>query len=186
MIISGCATISSSNEPSIKPDYESVTIIKENKKDVTFSVGYHVQMNEDVFVGQEKVVETVRDTFKKSELYGKVTMNSGDSNESDLHYHFDIKVSGPSVDDQMLIGYVSGLTLMLIPVWISADIDATMFVFKNGKEIHSASISTVGTDIYWAPLVILTPFLNHATVGSYNKNKIMRYFMNEIIEQKLY
>jgi hypothetical protein len=186
IFLSSCATISGSNEPSISPNYEFVPIARENRKDVTFSVGYHVQMNEDIFIGRKDVIEKIRDNFRNSKLFGKVAMSTSDDDIGDLHYHFDIKVQGPSVADQVAIGYLSGMTLTLIPVWQSADVDATMFVFKNGKEIHSASVSTTGTDVIWAPLLVLSPLLNHGTVGHYNNRKIMNYFMNEIIIYELY
>ncbi len=185
-VLSGCATISSSNEEYVVPDYESITVAKKDKKDITFSVSYYTQASDDSFVGKEKITEKVRQELKESGLFGKVAMNANDDDMGKLHYHFEIKVQDADYGTQVALGTLAGLSLTLIPVWVGTDIDATMFVFKNSKEVHSTSISTKETDVVWAPLLVLSPFLNHWTVGSYNNDKIMNYFMNDIIDNKLY
>jgi len=181
----GCATFHSSYVDSVSPEYESVNLSKKQKKEVTFSVNLHQQMNEEMFLTQESVAEKIKDTLVGSKLYSKVKWVTP-KDSGPLHYHFSVKITGPSPADQIAVGMLAGYTLLLIPTWETYNIDMTMFVLKNGKEVYSVSIPTKAVDVIWLPFVVFTPFLNHGTARLVIKNRNMNYFMNEIIENKLY
>lgn len=181
----GCATISSSDISGAKPDYNAVQIEKEKRKDITFSVSVHQQMSDHVFLSTDSMAEKIKDVFKESKLFGKVHWVPKDE-PSNHHYHFDIKVTGTDESNQMLAGTLSGLTLTLIPVFINYDIDITMFVTKKGKEVYSSAVPVSAHDVIWAPFLVLSPFLNHGTIGMSIKSSTMNHFMSEIIDNKLY
>ena len=181
----GCATISSSDISGERPDYSAIQIEKEKRKDITFSVSVHQQMSSDAFLDTDGMAEKIKDAFKESKLFGKVHWVPKDE-PSNLHYHFDIKVTGTDESNQMLAGTLSGLTLTLIPVFINYDIDITMFVTKKGKEVYSSAVPVSAHDVIWAPFLVLSPFLNHGTIGMSIKSSTMNHFMTEIIDNKLY
>ena len=187
-VSSSCATITTSYTP--KTNNKILPIIEnEDKKDITFSVSYSDLSGLDTVNGQIKrettIVKTLRKIFNKTNLFKKIKYTI-ENEKGDYHYHIDIKVSGTTPIDRYALAYMSGSSLMLIPIWLNFNIDASMFVYKENKEIYSITTVERIRDIYWLPTIILTPFLNHLTTITYVKNKILNYFMSEIIKNKLY
>lgn len=185
ILLASCATIPYLYVNPVSPEYSSVNLTKDEKKDVTFSVAIYQQMDEDMFLTQESVATKVRDTLVNSKIFNRVKWVSTQE-MGPLHYHFSVKITGPSPEEKMATGFLSGLVLLMIPVWQTYNIDMTMFVLKEGKEVYSVSIPAQARDVIWLPLIISTPFLNHVTARETINNQNMDYFMNEIIETKLY
>jgi hypothetical protein len=156
------------------------------KKDITFSVGYYHQVDSIDSSYRTGVVNTFRKYFDRTNLFSKIHYVSTDE-PSYYHYHFMVRMVGEGTHaNHIAIGYLSGIALMLIPFWLNNDIDITMTYSIGGKEIYSVTIAERMTEVFWLPLVAVSPIFNSFTAEYYIENKVAKYFMNEIMENKLY
>ncbi len=186
IILNGCMTYSAGNIPDIRKNLESTTLKKENRKDITFSFSFYRETSEMSFsLSEEKMVKTVKYIFDKSGLFNKVHYVPFEE-RSYHHLHFDVKMTATPIDTQSNLGLLSGSFLTLIPIWTNTYVDTTMFLYKGNTEVYSLTAAENFKDIIWLPFIIISPFLNHATVGSYVREKTFKYFLNAILEEKLY
>lgn len=187
LLLSGCANFSVGNIPSVSVNTKNVKLKKEDKKDLTFSFSFYEGTSEfSSSLGQEKMIKTVKDIFGQSGLFNKVHYISRKNlnKREKFHIHFDVKTTATPLGTQA--GLFAGSFLTIIPTWINIYADTTMYVFQGNKEIYSLTAAENIKEVIWLPLIVLSPFLNHATVGAYVRNKTFEYFLNAIIEEKLY
>lgn len=186
MILTGCATISSGYIPNKNTNENEIIVLPDKRQNITFSMSFRSEVGESQSTTlQKKMIDTIREKFRKSNLFKKVHYVSFE-NKSKYHYHFDMKLTGAAENEQIVTGYVSGMTLMLFPMWVNYYADTSMIFYVNGKEVYSVSSPEAIKDVFWLPLIVATPFLNYATVGDYIINKNINYFLDSIIENKLY
>lgn len=186
LLLSGCANFSVGNIPSVSVNTKNVNLKKENKKDLTFSFSFYRGTSDfSSSLGQEKMVKTVKEIFGQSGLFNKVHYVPLEKRE-DFHIHFDVKTSATPLGTQNDLGLLSGTFLTIFPIWINIYADTTMYVYQENKEIYSLTAAENIKEVIWLPLIVFSPFLNHATVGAYVRNKTFTYFLNAIIEEKLY
>lgn len=95
-------------------------------------------------------------------------------------------MSGATPTEIFSASYISGSTLMSIPIWLTFNVDATMFVYHENKKVYSITTAERIIDLYWLPSIVLMPFFNHLTVINQVENKILNYFASEIINNKIY
>lgn len=183
-VLTGCAAYIHGYIPNEKEN--SIMIDKEKRKDIAFSISYDSQIgNELSGYIQKTMIDDIKDTFGKSQLFGRVHyLPYSDKNK--YHYHFDIKLSGANPSEQSEKGTLIGLTLGLIPISINYYVDITMFVFENGKEVYSITAPEEVSNVYWLPLIIVSPFMNYYSAVPRVLNKSNRYFLQKIVENKLY
>ena len=163
-----------------------IELKKEERKDITFSLSYNSEVGDEVSQQiQKTMIDTVKNNFRESQLFNRIHYLPYNKNNK-YHYHFDIKLSGPNIIQQEAAGLMAGMTLCLIPTKISYYVDITMFVFENGKEKYSITAPEEVSDVFWLPLIITSPFMNHYTSVSRVVNKSTNYFIQKIIENKLY
>ena len=84
------------------------------------------------------------------------------------------------------LGLLAGYTLMTFPVWISQYIDINMSFYVNQKERLALSVAEKEKVFIWLPLIILAPFFNPDSVEARIRDHAFKYFLNEIIEERLY
>lgn len=183
-MLTGCVAFVQGYIPNKKED--SITLDKEKRKDITFSISYDSQIGNELSDYIHKtMVDDVKDTFGKSQLFRRVHyLPYSDKNK--YHYHFDIKISGASPSEQSEKGALVGLTFGLIPISINYYADITMFVFENGEEVYSITAPEKISNVYWLPFIIASPFMNYYSAVPRVLNKSNRYFLQKIIENKLY
>ena len=176
----GCAVIPTNNIPEYK-EVEQPKIEKNERKDISFSV--NVYGGGDFFAKQD-MIDNIKTKLKETGLFKKITYSS--EPYEDIHYNFEFKKTIYSNFDAFAVVMVESYSLFLIPAWVKHYVDSTMFVTKNGKEIYSASVPAKITVVMWAPLLVLSPIFNTATVDNYMIKKHLNYYVNEIIDNKLY
>lgn len=86
----------------------------------------------------------------------------------------------------MNLGLISGYTLTAFPVWISQYVDINMFFYIDQKERLALSVAEKEKAFIWLPLIILAPFFNPVSVEARIRETAFTYFLNAIIEEKLY
>lgn len=183
-VLTGCVAFVQGYIPNEKED--SITLDKEKRKDITFSISYDSQIGNELSEYIHKtMIDDVKDTFRKSQLFRRVHyLPYSDKNK--YHYHFDIKISGASPSEQSEKGALVGLTFGLIPISTNYYADITMFVFENGEEVYSITAPEEISNVYWLPFIIASPFMNYYSAVPKVLNKSNRYFLQKIIENKLY
>jgi|GEM_PF-6317689 len=180
----GCVSFRSGSLPEIPK--EEVKIKKHyRKRDVSFSVSYYQQVGADIIISEKKLKDTIKDAFQKSGLFNRI-YSTPFSGKSKYHYHFDLKMTGTSYEDQQAKGLIAGYTFLAIPIWNNFYIDTTMYLFVDGKEVYSATTADRVTDLMWLPFAITWIFANHATMGSHIRKHSLKYFINEIKRNRLY
>lgn len=180
----GCMSFRSGSLPQIaKEDTKIHNHYK--KRDVSFSVSYYQQVGDDIIISKKQLQNTIKKSFQKSNLFNRIYLTTF-SDKSNYHYHFDLKLTGTSYEDQQIRGLLGGYTLTVIPVWMNFYIDTTMYLFVDGKEVYSTTAAERVTDLIWLPLAVTWIFANHATMGSYIRKHSLKYFINEIKRNKLY
>ncbi|MCQ2410104.1 MAG: hypothetical protein MJ053_00780 [Elusimicrobiaceae bacterium] len=184
ILTTGCMSFRSGSLPHIPK--EDLKVDKDYKKrDVSFSVSYYQQVGDDIIISQKQLQKTIKDSFKKSQLFNRVYSTTFAA-KSDYHYHFDLKLTGTSYEDQQATGLVAGYLLLTIPVWMNFYLDITMYLFVDGKEVYSVTTSDRVTDLIWLPLAVTWIFANHATMGAHIRKHSLKYFISEIKRNKLY
>lgn len=186
LLLSGCATISSGYIPMSDLEYSYLEITKEYRKDITFSLSYYSQVGTEESASEHrKMVKAIREHLQKTKLFKKVHYVSFED-RSNYHYHFDMKSTGTPPKNQIATAMLAGYTLTLIPMWMNFNIDTTMFLYVNNKEVYSVTAPENIKDVYWLPFIVISPFFNHMTTGAYVRNKTLSYFMIQIINNQLY
>ena len=189
IFLSGCITVSDNYTPRINFNNIKKPDIKPNiKKDITFSISYYDLVGADSQNNQEKIKIKITNILRKklinTNLFNKVHYVTFDE-RSNNHFHFEIKLSGTNKEDSMAIAMLSGYTLMTIPFWNRYNIDATMFIYNNNEEIFSITTIESFRHIYWLPFIILSPILNYYTATNDIANRIIDFFIYNIIENKI-
>lgn len=184
-ILAGCVTYTAGYTP--KYSFKNnITIDKEQRKNITFSLSYNSQVGDELSSKiQKSMIDEVKHVFGESHLFRRVHYYPFNP-KNKYHYHFDIKLTGLNVGEQMGAGYLIGLTFAIIPAKLNYYMDITMFVFEDGKEIYSITAPEEVVDLYWLPLIIGSPFMNHYTTISRVTNRANNFFIQKIIENKLY
>ena len=186
LFITGCATIPAGYTPNKNLNDYNVKLDKKDRKDITFSISYYSQVSDDETEKFYKMMmKSVKENFAKTKLFRRVHYVPFEQ-KGKYHYHFDMKLTGTPPNKQLATGLLSGYTLMLFPMSMEFYVDTTMFLYVNNKEVYSVSSPELVRDVYWLPFIILSPFLNHSTVGSSVINNNIEYFIGNIIENKLY
>ena len=178
----GCAIVPTSNIPEYR-EAEQPKIEKNERKNISFSVNVYGSGGNLFFAKKEDLIDDIRTKLKESGLFKKVTYSS--EPYEDLHYNFEFKKTIYS-DDELGASMASAYSLFLIPLWVRHYVDSTLFVTKNGKEVYSTSVPSKITIVFWAPSLILTPIFNIATAENNITKTHMNYYINEIIDNKLY
>lgn len=181
-----CATYSSGYIPNVSLNIEQINVPKEQRKDITFSMSYYEQVGDKQFYDYSTMTSKIREYLSETNLFNKIHYVSTIAEKSKYHLHFDVKITGTSIENQNNYGAIWGATLGIFPMWIYFNKDTSMFVFSDDKEIYSITAPEKIKDVMWLPFIFLSPFFNHGTVNMYVRRKTLRYFMNEIIENKLY
>lgn len=181
----GCATYTGGYMPKTTSKAAPPLLSEEQKRDVSFSISYYQQVGSEIIISEKSITKGVKTALEKSNLFRHVYNIPLDS-KSTYHYHFDVKLTGTSPEDQMSLGLISGYTLLIIPTFFNYYIDTTMYLFVDNREVFSSTVSEKITDFVWLPLVATWPFMNHGTIGLSLKKKILRHFIHEIVQNKLY
>lgn len=189
IFLSSCITVPDNYTPRINSNNIKKLDTKSNiKKDITFSISYYDLVGADSQKNQEKIkikiTNILRKKLIKTNLFNKVHYVTFDE-KSNNHLHFEIKLSGTNKEDSIAIAMLSGYTLMTIPFWNRYNIDTTMFIYNNNKEIFSITAIESFRHIYWLPFIILSPILNYYTAINDIINRTIDFFIYNIIENKL-
>ena len=186
IFISGCATMPAGYIPKTNQTNKNIILDKADRKDITFSISFNSEVgNEESDKLYKMLMNTIKEKFTETKLFRRVHFVPFEQ-RGKYHYHFDMKLTGSLPNQQIAIGTLGGMTMLTIPVVMNFYVDTTMYLYINNKEVYSISSPELVRDIYWLPLIILTPFLNHHTVGASIINNNIEYFLENIIENKLY
>ena len=183
--LTGCMTYTSGYTPRSNSSKNYPILNREERKSITFSLSYNSQVGDELSERIKKsMIDSVKEVFGKSGLYRRVHYLPFDT-KNKYHYHFDIKVTGALPNEQAGAGMLIGLTFATIPSKLNYYLDITMFVFEDGKEIYSITAPEEVADIYWLPLIITSPFMNHYTALPDIIERTNQYFIQKIIENNL-
>ncbi|MCQ2966174.1 MAG: hypothetical protein MJ250_05505 [Alphaproteobacteria bacterium] len=174
-----CCLIPVGYVPSKEVNIKELSV--DEKKEITYSVSFYDGTSDEFGEQENKFITDIKEHLKNSQLFKKIKQTNELSNE--LHYHFDIHITQENADAQ---SFISGLTLGIIPVWIGIHFDINMSVFKNKKEIYTKYLYEQIKYVIWLPFIISAPIWNQSVATYFMRDKILNYYMNEIIENKLY
>lgn len=181
LCLNGCATYTSGNLYPVEA--KKVTLNPNERKNMTFSISYYSSTPQmGSILSEQNIVDKIKDTFKNAKIFNKIHFVPLEK-KGDYHLHFNIKITGSNV---LLAFYPTSFIAWSLPTWADTYIDMTMFVIIDDEVIYSSTITERTKDVFWLPLIVFSPFLNHATVGAYIRDKAFKYFLNAIIEEKLY
>jgi hypothetical protein len=165
-------------------ELSEISVARSERKDITFSVSRYSEKEYDIF-GHNAMVEKVRDYLQGTQLFNRVHYVNFE-NKSDRHFHFNFVVTGTDFATEQALFMLSGFTLLVIPTWTTINIDSSMAVFVDKKEVYGVSAPEVVKDVLWLPFVVGAPFINHYTTEAHIKRKTMRYFVKNIEMENLY
>ena len=195
LFFSGCASYSTHDIPDVDFDVSSVQIPKDERHDMTFSISFRQEVSakengEITLTNRQDYLDKVREYFKKSGLFRKVHYVSPDQ-AGDLHYHFDIMMTGTSPQTQwalvspLMIPFVN-LVWMCCPYWFNYNVDIVMTVVKKGKIVYSVTAPQKVKDVFWIGFILAWPIYNRGIIGNNVENRSLDYFLKEIAINKLY
>lgn len=178
LLTSGCATIKSDYTPSaIKTDGEwSAQTV-----DISFSVEVVSEIGQFTVIDKEDLVSKVSEQLREIGLFKKIVYSPFSKREN-KHLHFQLVVSGTKESKAKAYGTLSGLTLMIIPVWLNYYSDMSMFMVEGNSEILSASASEKIVQTLWLPLIVVSPFFNNYVTGNRVINSQIKYLISTIPE----
>ncbi len=178
VILSSCVEISSGY--TISQPLNKYTPISSQKYDVTYSVSYFANRLDIIGANSETDFRVkIAEKLKKTGLFSKVTYTSFE-NKSDYHYHFKIIFNAPSVNEEMPVIYLSGVTMLLIPAWETASLDFSGIVYFKNKEIYSSSTPEIIKCYWWLPLIPIGIIWNDWFAMQHVENKEMNYVINKL------
>lgn len=181
-VLSGCASFTSRSFSISANKKSNFSLKSEQKKNITFSISLYQQITDmSSSLNEEDLIKEIKEKLKECKLFNKIYYTK--KHKNDNHIHFDVVVTGTPAFNTSVKGY---FFLWTIPMWSNIYVDITMFYYKNNKEVFSLSAAQKVKDVFWLPFIIVSPVLNHATAGSRIRENALDYFLNAIIEEKLY
>ncbi|GFO73444.1 hypothetical protein BJAS_P4255 [Bathymodiolus japonicus methanotrophic gill symbiont] len=180
IINTGCATFSRGYTPetvtttSRYTDSDTVPL-----QDISFSVDLISEIGRFDALSKEDIVEEVKEKLRATGLYKKILYAPFIKKES-KHFYFQIIISGTKEEEGFFLGYLSGLTVMSIPVISDYYSDMSVFIIEKNNEVFSASASEKIIKIIWLPLIILSPLFNDYAIANKVLEKQVDYLIREI------
>ncbi len=175
-VLPSCITTTSKDtsvyQPSLPPVAHSLS------RNISFSVSSIANYGGEEWFGRETLKEEVRKKLEQSGLFDSVYYVDI-KNASPNHIHFAFEQSGTSYDDKIGLGMALGCVFLAVPGWLTMDLSTSASVMINGNEVNCFHTKWTGQDTIWLPLVIATPFCNHATTG----RSMLRGSIDEVLEQ---
>lgn len=185
-LLNACAVYTSGYIPDVKKI--NIKDIEQNykKTDITFSVDFpNSPYIEEKTNLEKEIIKEIKEFFSETHIFNKIHFVPF-KERSSRHMHFNFFITKPNIDDEAALGLLSGYTLMTLPVWISQYTDINMLFYVNRKERLALSVAEKETLFLWLPLIIITPFFNPISVEARIRENAFKYFLNAIIEEKLY
>jgi hypothetical protein len=130
-------------------------------------------------IDKEDLVSEINNKLHDSGLYHRVNYKPI-SRKSDYHLHFQLVVSGTKENEAMGLGYLSGLTLTLIPVYLDYYSDMSVFLIEGSDETFSAAASEKIHQVLWLPLLVLAPYFNDYLTAGRVINNQTNYLISEL------
>jgi len=164
--------------------YTPNTTIKTSKNsfkyDLTFSVSYYSE-REDIIgnAGNAEFTELIQKRLVASECFSSVRYASV-GEMSPYHVHFNFRVSGPTVPESMGVGYLAGMTLMVIPTWETFAIDSSAKVFVDRKKVHSVATTELERVFIWLPLAPVGTVWNSWAAWGHEEKKAVDFLIKDI------
>ncbi len=182
LLFPSCATISTGDGPSASAAdiQKGVTPVR----DITFSIDFQDDYGPESWFDKKDFILAIRKDFEKSGLFSRVHYVLP-QNAGPYHLHFRIGSSGTDMNTRMTLGALSGLCFCTLPVWTTYALDWSMSVVHRGKELYAFSSQQEGKDIIWAPFILASPFMNHATTGNRMVHAATHYFLTEIQQNRI-
>lgn len=186
-LLNSCATYTSGYLPSIKEPRIPHIEPHQEKSDLTFSIDFPNNSYMEAKINLEKTrIKEIKEFFGKTRLFNKIHFVPFNK-KSSRHIHFDfMRTESQTPQEATTLGLLAGYTLMTFPVWISQYIDINMSFYVNQKERLALSVAEKEKVFIWLPLIILAPFFNPDSVEARIRDHAFKYFLNEIIEERLY
>lgn len=181
LLLNACAVYTSGYMPLVKEPRIPYTEQHQKKYDLTFSIGSLGTSPKFEAV----VIKEIKEFFGKTHLFNKIHYIPF-KEKSSRHIHFDFIYAEQNPQEAMNLGFISGYTLTAFPVWISQYVDINMLFYINRKERLALSVAEKEKIFIWLPLIILTPAFNPISVEARIRENAFKYFLNAIIEEKLY
>ena len=184
-ILSSCIYTITDYTPNIEQKL-NVNLSNKDKKDITFDLLVLDRDGID-YNGQykKKLVNNIRKALENSKLFRKISYVENGGDNSKYHYWFVVKFTKRG-DKIFSNEFLSMILFHTIPTETNGyNIDITMHV-RGYNEIYSITTTETIKEFAWLPLCLISPFLNLNKAVNNIEKKIFNYFINEIINNKLY
>lgn len=152
------------------------------RPDVTFSLVFD-DKDSDGFLKEGAAVAGIENEMKASNMFNNVKYVAP-SYRGPLHYEYTARLTAPSYIRSFLLGCVGGFTFMTVPVWISYEVDWTLTVYKNGKEIYNDKSEQEMSVIYWLPAPLSWPWA--ITQDGDMVTRGVNYFLKDLQQKGLH
>lgn len=185
--LNSCAAYTSGYLPSIKEPHIPHIEPHQEKSDLTFSIDFPNNSDMEAKINLEKTrIKEIKEFFGTTRLFNKIHFVPFNE-KGTKHIHFDF-VRTSEMPPEVAVNFVlaSAYTLTALPFWASEYIDINMSFYVNQKERLALSVAEKEKVFIWLPLIILAPFFNPDSVEARIRDHAFKYFLNEIIEERLY
>lgn len=179
----GCITIHTTNFDNHTIEEIRDTVEHNKKIDISFSV---------IAVGEflpelSDVAQRIKNEITSYNIFRKV-LYTDDKNKTEYHILFKFYIRNVETGQsfgEIMTRLLSGLTLYLLPATQDCYIDATVYLFKKGKMIYSLSAPQKFVRLFWLPSLLTYPYYNHFIMRQHVFEKSVKYFMFELLNNKL-
>lgn len=173
MFSAGCASFVRHNIPVQK--YVPKKIDLNRKADLTYSVLVHnPSYLSDWNASGTEISKGIRENLLASGYFTSVRESK---DTSDFHIAFEVTMN-PNPNENGFQA-LSGLTLLLIPIWYTDDVELTATVYEGGRKSESFFEREEVTQVYWLPIIPVGIFKNYTTA----KSDIMENYSHAILSQ---
>lgn len=181
MTLSNCVITSGSYDEICAP----VRAVVPGHKHITYSVNINQEhsnktMKRSQAILHDHFIMSIKDELLSSNMFASATYTSTPQQSRD-HYHFDIYIHSPGKGKAELLGFVHGLSLFMLPVWYTQNIDVKITAY--GKTFMTEQYART---YHWAPLLLAAPFANGETLAQNISKRSVSFFLTEIEKRNLH
>lgn len=177
--LTSCIVTNGGSGPSRQEPIKATQACTE-KKDITFSVCFNKDFEEDSPAAANKLADLIQGELEQSKLFNSVKLVTPEQAGPE-HFEFEILQHGPAPDARMQLGAVQTLSLTTIPVWMTADLNWKLTVHSAAHAPYTLTSSQYIRRTTWLPLIFAAPFFNVEDSAADITQRTVRYFLQETL-----
>lgn len=178
LTLSNCATVNTGLGPHGLNHIQN-TPTPAAKQNITFSVNFINEYGPAAWIKEKEVIRTIRKEMEQCGQFNRIEFTPLHYH-SENHCHFNVHLSGTSMDTRLSLIPLAVLSATLVPTWMNVNLDWDLTYIQNNEICFTRSSQQSARDIVWGPAIVAAPFMNRITTGTSMIQQPVRYFMNEL------